>query len=87
MSCQALMQRNWRKYSKELLDEVRKKIQEGLKDVYKDYDMLNPQNGQLLMSERLIDEFEKRSVSGYKIVTGGCYYETVGFHEPSSGDM
>ena len=58
-----------------------------LKDVYKDCDMLNPQNGQLLMSERLIDEFEKRSVSGYKIVTGGCYYETVGFHEPSSGDM
>ena len=58
-----------------------------LKDNYKNYDMLNPQNGQLFMSERLIEEFENRSVSGYKIVTGGCFYETIGFHERSSGDM
>ena len=57
-----------------------------LKDVYKKYDLINPQNGQLFMSERLVREFEKRCVSGYKIVTGGCFYETIGFHKTNLVD-
>lgn len=50
-----------------------------LKNDYKGYDLLYPQGGGFFFSERIINAMRNESISGYDVVQGGCFYETIDF--------
>lgn len=51
-----------------------------LNEKYENYDILYPRGGFMFMSERIINEFDNQNVTGFDIIRGGCFYETLNIH-------
>ncbi|WP_302568326.1 hypothetical protein [Culturomica massiliensis] len=44
---------------------------------YKGYDLLYPQTSGLFLSDRIIEEFERKRIVGYDVINGGCFYASI----------
>ena len=44
---------------------------------YKGYDLLYPQTSGLFLSDRIIEEFDRRGIVGYDVINSGCFYASI----------
>lgn len=51
----------------------------GIKDIYRDYDLLYPQGGGFFFSEQIVNAMQCENIVGYDLVKGGYFYEEIDF--------